>query len=463
MRSPIRPSPAATAQLPTHSAAEPPAPPAPLPVAPVAEARTRTSLTPTTSAARPFAGASREDRLREDTGPALADPDNTPAVRLLTDTLREATRRNASDLHIEPAEHGWRVRLRIDGVLHVIAQPPAHLRDAFITRVKVLARMDIAERRVPQDGRLRIATTPGRFEDYRVNSLPTLYGEKLVLRRLDALPTTLSLDSLGLAVAQRHSVEAAIKAPHGLVLVTGPTGSGKTLSLYCFLQMLNAESRNVCSVEDPSEIQLAGINQVSVREKAGLTFAVALRAFLRQDPDVIMVGEIRDEETADVAVKAAHTGHLVLSTLHTNDAPAAVARLIDIGIEPYNLAAALRMVTAQRLVRRLCGACKTASPQSPAALRAAGFEEAQLEGWTPYVAAGCDVCHGIGYRGRVGIHQVMPVSDAMREMIVGNAGTLALTRQAQVEHVTTLRDAALARVRDGTTSLTEALSATEVS
>jgi len=383
-------------------------------------------------------------------------------VRLLTDTLQEATRRNASDLHIEPAEHGWRMRLRIDGVLHEIAQPPAHLRDAFITRVKVLARMDIAERRVPQDGRLRIATSPGRVEDYRVNSLPTLFGEKLVLRRLDALPTDLSLDSLGLDPQQRVTVDAAIRAPHGLVLVTGPTGSGKTLSLYCFLNLLNGEARNLCSVEDPAEIQLAGINQVSVREKAGLTFAVALRAFLRQDPDVIMVGEIRDNETADVAVKAAQTGHLVLSTLHTNDAPAAVARLIDIGVEPYNLAAALRMITAQRLVRRLCVACRAPAPQSAAALRAAGFDEHQLDGWQPYAPTGCAACHGIGYRGRVGVHQVMPVSDAMRELIVASAGTHELARLAQIEQVGTLRDAALARVRDGTTSLAEALAATEV-
>ncbi|MBB5407394.1 type IV pilus assembly protein PilB [Paraburkholderia sp. HC6.4b] len=398
----------------------------------------------------------------ESSATSLNDPDNAPAVRLLTDTLHEATRRNASDIHIEPAEHGWRVRLRIDGVLHEIPRPPAHLRDAFVTRVKVLARMDIAERRVPQDGRLRLATSPGRLEDYRVNSLPTLFGEKLVLRRLDALPADLSLDSLGLDPRQREAVDAAICAPHGLMLVTGPTGSGKTLSLYCFLNLLNGEARNLCSVEDPAEIQLAGINQVSVREKAGLTFAVALRAFLRQDPDVIMVGEIRDNETADVAVKAAQTGHLVLSTLHTNDAPAAIARLIDIGVEPYNLAAALRMVTAQRLVRRLCVACRAPAPHSPAALHAAGFGEHELDGWQPYAATGCAVCHGIGYRGRVGIHQVMPVSDAMREQIVASAGAHELARLAQMEQVATLRDAALARVRDGTTSLAEALAATEV-
>ncbi|AMV43768.1 GspE/PulE family protein [Paraburkholderia caribensis] len=394
--------------------------------------------------------------------PATNDADSPPAVRLLADTLQEAARLNASDLHIEPMEHGWRMRLRVDGVLHELARPPAHLRDAFITRVKVLARMDIAERRVPQDGRLRLPIATGRVEDYRVNSLPTLFGEKLVLRRLEALPADLSLDSLGLAPGQRDIVDRSIRSPHGLVLVTGPTGSGKTMSLYCFLQLLNAESRNLCSVEDPAEIQLAGINQVSVREKAGLTFAVALRAFLRQDPDVIMVGEIRDEETADVAVKAAQTGHLVLSTLHTNDAPAAIARLIDIGVEPYNLAAALRLVTAQRLVRRLCPACRRASMETSASLRAAGVPDDQIAHWRPYVPHGCEACHGIGFRGRVGIHQTMPVSDAMRELIVARAGTHEIARQAHIERVPTLREAALARAFDGTTSLAEALSATEV-
>lgn len=390
------------------------------------------------------------------------DTDSAPAVRLLADTLREAATRNASDIHVEPAEHGWRIRLRIDGVLHETGKPPAHLRDAFISRVKVLAKMDIAERRIPQDGRLRLAATKGAFEDYRVNSLPTLFGEKLVLRRLEALPTDLTLDSLGLDAQQRDIVDAAIRAPHGLVLVTGPTGSGKTLSLYCFLQMLNVASRNLCSVEDPAEIQLAGINQVGVREKAGLTFAIALRAFLRQDPDVIMVGEIRDEETADVAVKAAQTGHLVLSTLHTNDAPAAIARLIDIGVEPYNLAAALRLVTAQRLVRRLCVSCRVPAKESGAALLAAGFAREHLGDWHPYTAAGCAACHGIGYRGRIGIHQVMPVPESMRDLIVTRAGTQAISAHAQNDgHATTLRDAALARVRDGTTSLAEALAATE--
>jgi type IV pilus assembly protein PilB len=399
-------------------------------------------------AARPVASAAF-------TAPA----EDAPAVRLLTDTLREAAHRNASDLHVEPLEHGWRIRLRIDGVLHEMARPPAHLRDAFITRVKVLARMDIAERRIPLDGRLRLAPPgPARAaEDYRVNSLPTLFGEKLVLRRLETLPENLTLAALGFDEAQQQTVADAIRAPHGLVLVTGPTGSGKTLSLYCFLQMLNDDSRNLCSVEDPAEIQLAGINQVNVREKAGLTFAVALRALLRQDPDIIMIGEIRDEETASVAVKAAQTGHLVLSTLHTNDAPSAVARLIDIGVEPYNLAGALRLVTAQRLVRKLCPACRVPAPEPASTLHAAGLDGNQ----ETYAAPGCDACHGIGYRGRVGIHEVMPVTAAMRERIVAKQSAHALAQQARTDGTATLRDAALTRVRDGTTSLAEALCATD--
>ncbi|GLU30846.1 type II secretion system protein E [Trinickia caryophylli] len=390
-----------------------------------------------------------------------ADPDDVPAVRLLADTLARASALRASDIHVEPGEGNWRIRLRIDGVLHETAHPPAHLRDGFVTRVKVLARLDIAERRVPQDGRLRLAVGPGSVEDYRVSSLPTLHGEKLVLRRLDAMPADLSLAGLGFDPPQRLLVEAAIAAPHGLVIVTGPTGSGKTLSLYSFLQALNAHSRNLCTVEDPAEIQLPGINQVNVREKAGLTFAVALRALLRQDPDVIMVGEIRDGETADVALKAAQTGHLVLSTLHTNDAPGAIARLIDIGVAPYNLAAALRLVTAQRLVRRLCPHCRARGAYCSTPLRAAGFADHELDGWMPFVAAGCAACHEIGYRGRIGLHQVMPVSARMRELIAKRANTEAIGRQARAEGMQTLRQAALARVRDGSTTLEEALGATE--
>jgi len=388
-------------------------------------------------------------RAAEPSLDTASDPDS-PAVSLLANTLREAAERGASDIHVEPSEHDWRIRLRVDGALHVLRRPPPHLRDAFVTRIKVLARMDIAERRVPQDGRLRLALGGGQTGDYRVNSLPTLFGEKLVLRRLDALPPDLSLGALGLSEAQGRVVESAIRAPHGLVLVTGPTGSGKTLSLYCFLQMLNAEARNICSVEDPAEIQLTGINQVSVREKAGLNFAVALRAFMRQDPDVIMVGEIRDAETADVAVKAAQTGHLVLSTLHTNDAPAAIARLIDIGVAPYNLASALRLVTAQRLVRKLCETCRARSSLT------------LDDGFRPFEPRGCPACHGIGYRGRIGVHQLMPVSDAMRELIVARSATHAISRLAQSEGMPALRDAAFARVREGVTSVAEAVDATEI-
>ncbi|CAN7207877.1 ATPase, T2SS/T4P/T4SS family [Trinickia sp. LjRoot230] len=392
---------------------------------------------------------------------APADASEVPVVRLLADVLAQASQLRASDIHVEPGDASWRIRLRIDGVLHELLRPPAYLRDAFVTRLKVLARLDIAERRVPQDGRLRLAVAPGVIENYRVSSLPTLLGEKLVLRRLEALPADLSLGTLGFDSGQRLLIEAALNAPHGLILVTGPTGSGKTLSLYCFLQMLNASSRNLCTVEDPAEIQLPDINQVNVREQTGLTFATALRAFLRQDPDVVMVGEIRDAETADVALKAAQTGHLVLSTLHTNDAPGAITRLIDIGIARYRLAAALRLVTAQRLVRRLCERCRESGHESPAALHAAGFAMHEIGGWTPYVARGCEACHGIGYLGRVGVHQVLNVSAAMRELIVGGASCIELARRAQLDGAISLRRAALARVRDGTTTLAEVVSSTE--
>lgn len=404
--------------------------------------------------------------LRAATAPPKAEAvhaaDAAPAVRLATDILLAAHERNASDVHLEPNSRGWRVRLRIDGVLHEWSTPPAHLRDAVLTRVKVLARMDIEERRVPQDGRLRQALAPGLHGDYRVSSLPTLHGEKLVLRRTEALPEALSFDALGFDAAAAASVEAALAAPHGLILVTGPTGSGKTRSLYGFLQRLNQPSRNICTVEDPAEIQMEGVNQVGVREQAGLSFAVALRAMLRQDPDLIMVGEIRDAETADVALKAAQTGHLVLSTLHTNDAPAAVGRLLDLGVAPHQLASALRLVTAQRLVRRLCRVCRARSDESRGALLAAGLSSGALAGgWQPYAAHGCGVCHGIGYRGRRAVHQIMPVSETLRELIVGRASHAALRTQAQREGMRSLREAALARVRDGETSMAEACAVTE--
>ena len=404
------------------------------------------------------ASAPRAERARQH----LDSHPDTPAVLLLRDTLLDAAARGASDIHIEPGARDWRIRLRIDGLLHEASRPPPHLLDAFVTRIKVLARLDIAERRTPQDGRLRLPLGPGQIEEYRVNSLPTLHGEKLVLRRLAAQATLLPLAALGLSEPQQAVLSEALTAPHGMLLVTGPTGSGKTVSLYCFLQMLNSLSLNLFSVEDPVEIQLAGVTQVGVRDKAGLTFASVLRAFLRQDPDVIMVGEIRDHETADVAVKAAQTGHRVLSTLHTNDAPATLARLLDIGIAPFNLAAAVRLVTAQRLLRKLCPACRVAGTLSRAELRAAGFAADDLsDGWPVFTPRGCAACHGIGYRGRVGIHQVMPISAPMREIIVARGNAQTLARQAYDEGVLSLRDAALAGVRTGVTSLAEALAATE--
>lgn len=387
--------------------------------------------------------------------------DEGPAARLFAQTLDQAAQRAASDIHVEPNEHGWRIRVRVDGTLHELPSPPAHLRDAFVTRVKVLARLDIAERRVPQDGRLRLAVAPDRIEDYRVSALPTVHGEKLVLRRLEALPPDLSLASLGFDAAQRPIVEAAVQAPHGLILVTGPTGSGKTRSLYAFLRMLNQGSRNICTVEDPAEIELAGVNQVSVREKAGLTFATALRALLRQDPDVIMIGEIRDTETADVALKAAQTGHLVLSTLHTNDAPGAIARLIHLGVAPYNLAAALRLVTAQRLLRRLCDHCRTPVELPVSTLIATAATQKPPAPGAPHAAHGCPACHGVGYRGRIGIHELVPSSPALCELIGAGASLQAITRQARAEGASSLREAALARVRDGVTSIAEALAATD--
>lgn len=388
---------------------------------------------------------------------------DAPAVRLLNDILIDAAARNASDLHFERGAHDWRIRLRIDGVLHPAEPVPSHLRDALIARIKALAGLDIAERRLPQDGRLSLHLCADRSEDFRVSTLPTVHGEKVVLRRLDTLPAMFDFGTLGYDAGQQAALHAALHAPHGMILVTGPTGSGKTLSLFGFLNAINHPSINICTVEDPVELRLPGITQVSVREKAGLDFAGVLRAFLRQDPDVMMVGEIRDAATADIAVKAAQTGHRVLSTLHTNDAPSAVIRLRDIGIASYKLAAALRLITAQRLVRKLCPHCREPDPLAIAqratclsTARGAVGEDAP-PAWR---ASGCDACHGIGYRGRMAIHEVVPVSARMRELIVSDASIVALCAQARAERIPSLQDAALAAVRAGKTSLDEAFGAT---
>ncbi|BEV13534.1 Flp pilus assembly complex ATPase component TadA [Herbaspirillum sp. DW155] len=372
---------------------------------------------------------------------AVAD-DDVPVVRLLHKLLADAVGMGASDLHFEPFEHLFRVRLRVDGVLHELAQPPLSLRDKLATRLKILARLDIAEKRLPQDGKMRLALG-ARTVDFRVSTLPTQFGEKIVLRILDTTQAALSIAELGYEPAQREALLQAISKPHGLVLMTGPTGSGKTVSLYACLQRLNQPGVNIATAEDPVEINLPGINQVSINERAGLDFALALRAFLRQDPDVLMVGEIRDQETADIAVKASQTGHLVLSTLHTNDAPATLTRLLNMGVPAYNIAASVSLIVAQRLVRRLCH-CR----------RPAGGTSAS------FVPHGCPACNQTGFRGRTGIYQVMPVSAAMQSLILAQAGTLELGRQAQAEGIIDLRRAGLLKVLRGETSLGEILACT---
>ncbi|AYR22601.1 ATPase, T2SS/T4P/T4SS family [Herbaspirillum rubrisubalbicans] len=372
---------------------------------------------------------------------AVAD-DDVPVVRLLHKLLADAVGRGASDLHFEPFESVFRVRLRVDGVLHELAQPPLSLREKLATRLKILARLDIAEKRLPQDGKMRLALAE-RSVDFRVSTLPTQFGEKIVLRILDTAQATLSIAELGYEPAQQQALLHAITKPHGLVLMTGPTGSGKTVSLYACLQRLNQPGVNIATAEDPVEINLPGVNQVSINERTGLDFALALRAFLRQDPDVLMVGEIRDLETADIAVKASQTGHLVLSTLHTNDAPATLTRLLNMGVPAYNIAASVSLIVAQRLVRKLCH-CRRPAGGTPAT----------------FVAQGCPACNHTGFRGRTGIYQVMPVSPAMQSLILAQAGTLELARQAQAEGIIDLRRAGLLKVLRGETSVGEILACT---
>lgn len=384
-----------------------------------------------------------------------------PAVRLFDEIVHQAALRRASDIHIEPLERAWRVRLRIDGQLHEIARPSAHLREPLTCRIKLLAHLDIGERRLPQDGRLKLARDGGS-DEFRVSLLPTVHGEKVVLRRLDRLPPSLDLSALGLTPEAALAVEQALSEPTGMILITGPTGSGKTLSLFCLLQRLNRESLNVCTVEDPPELRLPGLNQVGVFDKAGMGFAHVLRALLRQDPDVLMIGEIRDGETADVALKAAQTGHKVLSTLHANDAPSALLRLGDLGVAPFRLAAGVRLVTAQRLVRRLCERCKLPTARDDASLLAAGLApQALAEDWPMYRPCGCIDCHGIGYRGRVGVHQVMPVTPLLQRLIGSRADEQRIAEAARESGVRSLREAALDKVRAGLTTLDEALAATE--
>jgi type IV pilus assembly protein PilB len=392
----------------------------------------------------------------EDKGPQEGDldVDDAPIVRYVNKMLLDAINMGASDIHFEPYEKNFRVRYRVDGLLHEAASPPVNTAARMTARIKVMSRLNIAERRVPQDGRIKMVLSKNKAIDFRVNTCPTLYGEKIVLRILDPTSAQLGIEALGFELQQRNAFEAAIKKPYGMILVTGPTGSGKTVSLYTGLNMLNKPDVNISTAEDPVEIQVPGINQVNVNVKTGLTFAEALRAFLRQDPDIIMVGEIRDLETAEIAVKAAQTGHLVLSTLHTNDAPQTLTRLANMGVPPFNIASSVNLIMAQRLARRLCEHCKTTDELPKEALIEEGFKEQEIPNLKVYKAVGCELCTQ-GYKGRVGIFQVMPVSDTMGKMIMEGANSIQLERQADKEGVHSLRQSGLEKVRAGITSLEE--------
>jgi type IV pilus assembly protein PilB len=401
-----------------------------------------------------------EDVAEIEESASSSEVDDAPVVKFLQKMLIDAIGMRASDLHFEPYEHNYRVRFRIDGELQEISAPPIAIKDKLASRIKVISRMDISERRVPQDGRMKLKIGPDKMIDFRVSTLPTLFGEKIVIRILDASNTRLGIEALGYEEDEKERLLKAIERPYGMILVTGPTGSGKTVSLYTCLNMLNKPGVNIATAEDPSEINMPGINQVNVNEKAGLTFAAALKSFLRQDPDIIMVGEIRDLETADISIKAAQTGHLVLSTLHTNDAPTTLTRLRNMGIAPFNIASSVILITAQRLARRLCPLCKAPIDVPPNALLDAGFTEDELDGsWVSYKPVGCSACNN-GYKGRVGIYQVMPVTEAIQRIILEDGSSLDIGNQAKREGVRTLRQSGLRKVKLGMTSLAEVLAVT---
>ncbi|OFM31291.1 type IV-A pilus assembly ATPase PilB [Neisseria sp. HMSC068C04] len=386
------------------------------------------------------------------------EAEDGPIPRFIHKTLSDALNAGASDIHFEFYEQMARVRFRVDGQLREVVQPPVAVRGQLASRIKVMARLDISEKRIPQDGRIQIAFHKhGRPIDFRVSTLPTLFGEKVVMRILNSDGTSLNIDQLGLEPFQKEMLLEAINRPYGMVLVTGPTGSGKTVSLYTCLSILNTEDVNISTAEDPAEINLPGINQVNVNEKQGLTFAAALRSFLRQDPDIIMVGEIRDLETADIAIKAAQTGHMVFSTLHTNNAPATLSRLLNMGVAPFNIASSVSLIMAQRLLRRLCPNCKREVERPPVpALKKAGFTDADLaQDWKLYRPVGCDSCRGKGFKGRVGIYEVMPVSDEMQKVIMNNGTEVDIMNMAYQEGMVDLRRAGLMKVMQGLTSLEE--------
>ncbi len=395
-----------------------------------------------------------DDLGGSDTG-VDAKGDDTPVVKFVNKVLVDAIKRGASDIHFEPYETDYRVRLRIDGILKQVAKAPVKLSSRIAARLKVMSQLDIAEKRVPQDGRIKLNLSKTKQIDFRVSTLPTLFGEKIVLRILDGSAAKLGIDKLGYEPDQQKLFEDAIQKPYGMVLVTGPTGSGKTVSLYTALGILNDDMRNISTVEDPVEIRLPGVNQVQQNTKRGMTFAAALRSFLRQDPDIIMVGEIRDLETAEIAIKAAQTGHMVLSTLHTNDAPQTIARLMNMGIAPYNITSSVTLVIAQRLARRLCTKCKKPVELPQKALLAEGFTEAEIQaGFTLYDAVGCDECTE-GYKGRTGIYQVMPMSDDIQAIVLEGGNAMQIAAVAQKAGIRDLRQSALMKVRNGVTSLAE--------
>ncbi|WP_144393680.1 type IV-A pilus assembly ATPase PilB [Pleionea sediminis] len=382
------------------------------------------------------------------------DSDDAPIVRFVNKILLDAIKKGASDLHFEPYEKNYRVRFRIDGILHEVSSPPVNLSTRISARLKVMSRLDISERRVPQDGRIKLKLSKNKAIDFRVSTLPTLFGEKIVMRILDPSSAMLGIEVLGYEKDQRELFENALFKPQGMVLVTGPTGSGKTVSLYTGVNMLNKPERNISTAEDPVEINLSGVNQVNVNPKAGLDFASALRAFLRQDPDVILVGEIRDLETAEIAIKAAQTGHMVLSTLHTNSAPETLTRLVNMGVAPFNIATSVNLVIAQRLARRLCDHCKTTMEIPHDVLKEAGFPEEQIGTFEIFEPVGCDSCTR-GYKGRVGIYQVMPVSETMGRIIMEGGNAIDIADQAQKEGIKDLHQSGLQKVVQGVTSLEE--------
>ncbi|MGE5699912.1 MAG: type IV-A pilus assembly ATPase PilB [Deltaproteobacteria bacterium] len=386
--------------------------------------------------------------------------DDAPVVKLANFVLTDAIKRRASDIHIEPYEKEFRVRYRVDGVLYEVMRPPLKLRNALSSRLKIMSSLDIAERRLPQDGRIKLKVGKGREMDFRVSVLPTIYGEKIVLRLLDKASLQLDMTKLGFEVESLKDFQEAIHRPFGMILVTGPTGSGKTTTLYSALADLNKTTDNISTAEDPVEYNFAGINQVQIKEEIGLTFAAALRSFLRQDPDIIMVGEIRDYETAEIGVKAALTGHLVLSTLHTNDAPSTVTRLLNMGIEPFLVSSSLNLILAQRLARRICQNCKEELKIPPKALLDAGMKPERLKFARPSRGKGCDDCNGTGFRGRVALYEVMPVKEDLKDLILRGGSALEVKREAIRLGMKTLRQSGLSKIEEGVTTLEEVLRVT---